>query len=83
MGHFEAMTEEDKRAIQEKLDSLKPGEVAVLAGSHEDGRPAVCMFHRNTQGMIQSIILDPQGIRNTHAVLAEVIATAENDVSRN
>ena len=77
------MTEETKRAIDKKLSDLKPGEVAMFAGTLENGRPTVCLFQKDPAGHLHPIILDIQGIMNTNKLLAEVIATAENDVSRN
>lgn len=83
MGHVETMTEETKRLINDKLEALKPGEVAMFAGTLEKGRPTVCLFQKDISGRFHTISLDIQGIMNTHKLLAEVIATAENDVSRN
>lgn len=77
------MTEETKILINERLGALKPGEVAMFAGTYENGRPTVCLFQKDPAGRLHFINLDIQGIVNTHKLLAEVIATAENDVSRN
>lgn len=50
MGHVEAMTEETKKLIGEKLEALKPGEVAMFAGTIENGRPTVCLFQKDLSG---------------------------------
>ena len=83
MGHVEAMTEETKMAIDKKLRDLKPGEVAMTAGVNESGRQTVCIVQRDPNGRLNAILLNREGIVNVHKLLAEVIATAENDVSRN
>ncbi len=83
MGHFEAMTEEDKRAIQEKLDSLKPGEVIVDAGMGMRGRLTACLVQRDPNGRLNAILLDREAITTVHKLLGDALATADNHVSRN
>ena len=82
MGHFEAMTEEAKRAVLEKLDSLKPGEVHMDAGCY-GGRISACIVQKDPNGRTNAILLDRESITAIHKQLGELIATAENDVSRN
>lgn len=76
------MTEEDKRAVQEKLDSLKPGEVHIEAGCF-GGRVSACLVQRDLNGRLNAILLDREAITTVHKLLGEALATQDNDVSRN